>query len=120
MDNTKHSLLAGELATQFAIQMGFKNESLASNDSVNSYNEWKNNNCQPNFWKNSRHQLSPDPANSCGPYHEIGPRTVNKRKETDSFATSENHDTIGMITIDKQGQVVVGTSTNGANHKIPG
>jgi len=31
-----------------------------------------------------------------------------------------NHDTIGMVAIDKQGNVVSATSTNGANHKIAG
>lgn len=101
--------------------MGFKNESLTSNDSINEFTNWKNGNCQPNFWKNSKHQLVPDPETSCGPYREIGPRSMSKRNGNgDSFATSENHDTIGMIAIDKEGSVVVGTSTNGANHKIPG
>lgn len=32
----------------------------------------------------------------------------------------ENHDTIGMIIIDEEGNIVSGTSTNGVIHKIPG
>ena len=31
-----------------------------------------------------------------------------------------NHDTIGMIVIDKSGDIAGGTTTNGANHKVPG
>ena len=31
-----------------------------------------------------------------------------------------NHDTIGMIVIDEAGNVAGGTTTNGANHKVPG
>ena len=31
-----------------------------------------------------------------------------------------NHDTIGMITLDGQGKMAAGTTTNGKNHKIPG
>ena len=50
LDNTHHSMLAGELATQFAVQMGFKEESLNTDKSQNQFEEWKNNTCQPNFW----------------------------------------------------------------------
>lgn len=31
-----------------------------------------------------------------------------------------NHDTIGMIAVDQNGDVAAGTSTNGAKYKIPG
>lgn len=31
-----------------------------------------------------------------------------------------NHDTIGMVAIDSNGDIAAGTSTNGAKHKIPG
>ena len=42
------------------------------------------------------------------------------RREDTSFATEHNHDTIGMIVIDDAGTVAAGTTTNGADHKIPG
>ena len=32
----------------------------------------------------------------------------------------KNHDTIGMLAIDKDGNIAAGTSTNGAKFKIPG
>lgn len=50
MENTEHSILAGELATQFALEMGFQQENLTTNVSVSMYHEWLNNSCQPNYW----------------------------------------------------------------------
>ena len=35
LDNTEHSLLVGELATNFAVEMGFKKESLETETSTN-------------------------------------------------------------------------------------
>lgn len=51
LENTKHSLLGGVSATKFARQMGFKEESLRTNDSTQMWLQWKSNKCQPNFWK---------------------------------------------------------------------
>lgn len=44
----------------------------------------------------------------------------NDDDEQISFASEENHDTIGMLAIDSQGRTAAGTSTNGARFKIPG
>ncbi|XP_072762786.1 N(4)-(Beta-N-acetylglucosaminyl)-L-asparaginase-like [Anoplolepis gracilipes] len=114
---TKHTLLNGELATKFAIKMGFKEESLTTNKSSEIWTQWKANNCQPNFWKN----VEPDPTTSCGPYkpRNIQDNEINYEKYTFG-GSEENHDTIGMIAIDSQGHTAAGTSTNGASHKIPG
>lgn len=51
LENTEHSLLGGELAQTFAVEMGFKNESLETTKSLNIWQKWRKNNCQPNFWK---------------------------------------------------------------------
>jgi len=50
MENTKHTLLVGDEATQFAIELGFKETNLSTSDSLNLWKQWKSNNCQPNFW----------------------------------------------------------------------
>lgn len=34
--------------------------------------------------------------------------------------SQENHDTIGMIAIDRMNNVAAGVSTNGLNHKVHG
>lgn len=51
LENTKHSLLGGDLAADFAEKMKFRKESLQTNESKQMWTEWKANNCQPNFWK---------------------------------------------------------------------
>lgn len=61
---TDHSFLAGESATKFAIEMGFKQESLATNHSLGMWQKWLANNCQPNY----RENVVPDPRKACGPY----------------------------------------------------
>jgi len=38
----------------------------------------------------------------------------------DNHVNNVNHDTVGMVAIDKSGNVAAGTSTNGAGFKIPG
>ncbi|KAJ3660044.1 hypothetical protein Zmor_011700 [Zophobas morio] len=115
LENTKHSFLVGDLATEFAKGFNFDEESLSTNYSVQLWKDWKSNNCQPNFWQN----VEPNPATSCGPYHVADISNEIDSKEWQHFA-SDNHDTIGVIAIDQNGNVAAGTSTNGANHKIPG
>ncbi|XP_011301966.1 N(4)-(Beta-N-acetylglucosaminyl)-L-asparaginase isoform X2 [Fopius arisanus] len=115
LENTKHTLLCGDQAKEFAVKMGFKEESLTTNSSIDMWQKWKANNCQPNFWKN----VSPDPSKSCGPY-------TRKEQSCTSYDTSnlicgeDNHDTIGIVAVDINGRIAAGTSTNGARYKIPG
>lgn len=51
MEKTEHTLLVGEWATKFAIQMGFQEETLSTPESEDIWEEWQDRNCQPNFWK---------------------------------------------------------------------
>merc|ERR1712189_24206 len=87
MEHTTHTLLIGEEATQFAIKMGFKEEDLHSKESIQMYEEWKLNNCQPNFWKN----VSPDPTKHCGPYKPIKSSNT-KEVESKVKVDANNHD----------------------------
>jgi len=117
MDHTSHSILAGDLATQFAVEMGFKEESLSTSESKQMWTDWRNNQCQPNFWVN----VSPDPNSQCGPYTPIHANEISvKSKPHFSRGGEGNHDTIGMVAIDTKGHLAAGTSTNGLKHKIPG
>ncbi|CAL8074669.1 unnamed protein product [Orchesella dallaii] len=117
MEHTKHTLLVGELATDFAVKMGFPLESLATNESLQMHNDWKTNKCQPNFWKN----VAPDPVTNCGPYSPINLSSVStNNKESRPKIDELNHDTIGMVVIDANGRIASGTSSNGARNKIPG
>lgn len=100
---TKHSLLAGELATEFAVKQGYKNESLTSDYSRKLHEDWVNNGCQPNFWVDGR---------SCNV-------SVEETAMQNHFDEC-NHDTIGQIALQADGRMAVGMSSNGARHKIAG
>lgn len=139
MDYTRHTLLVGSQATQFALEMGFQLENLTSPESVKIYEDWRTDDCQPNFWEN----VVPSPESACGPYspanlrttdemssppdqqdleiQDRGPISSNTESSSQStFKTIADHDTIGMVAIDVDGRISCGTSSNGAKHKIPG
>lgn len=118
LEHTGHTLLVGELATDFAIKMGFPEENLSTEFSQKMHNDWKGEKCQPNFWRNVR----PDPTTSCGPYGPTSLPTSNSGSgaRPNSNIDRFNHDTISMVAIDSEGRIASGTSSNGARHKIPG
>ncbi|CAI5479725.1 unnamed protein product [Closterium sp. Yama58-4] len=63
--HTYHSLLVGDAATDFALEMGLPGpENLSTNRSLAIWRQWKAASCQPNYWRN----VAPDAARSCGPY----------------------------------------------------
>ncbi|CAK8671805.1 unnamed protein product [Clavelina lepadiformis] len=117
LENTEQTLLVGELATKFAVEMGFTEETLETNSSLQIWKDWKNNNCQPNF----RSNVTPDPFKHCGPYTPNPDRSQHLYTSRLTLGINEkNHDTIGMVAINSKGNIVVGTSTNGLTHKVPG
>ena len=62
----------------------------------------------------------PDSDSSCGPYVPATGNSLKKQPRYNMEVNQGNHDTIGMIVIDEAGNVAGGTTTNGANHKVPG
>ncbi|XP_060782758.1 N(4)-(beta-N-acetylglucosaminyl)-L-asparaginase isoform X2 [Neoarius graeffei] len=113
MEHTRHSLLVGESASVFAQDMGFRSEDLSTNESMKTFSQWLSQKCQPNYRKN----VFPDPSTSCRPYK---PRADVRPMQKRDLINPRSHDTIGMIVIGQNGQVVVATSTNGASYKVPG
>lgn len=82
MEKTKHVLLVGEGALKFALENGFTETNLMTDD---AYEKWK------------------------------------KRKNRKSpYRVEESHDTIGVIAIDKSGNISAGTSTSGSENKVHG
>ncbi|EPE27375.1 N-terminal nucleophile aminohydrolases (Ntn hydrolases) [Glarea lozoyensis ATCC 20868] len=102
---TKHSLLSGNLATDFAVSLGYKMEDLTSEHSRNQHEEWVEAGCVPNFWVDGR------TCNGSAPTGKLSSR---------SPFNEHNHDTIGQIALQSDGKMAVGMSSNGATHKIPG
>jgi len=123
MERTKHTMLVGDQATDFALSMGFPRANLSTPDSIKMWQQWKDEDqCQPNMRKN----VLPDPTKSCGPYKPAPMDKLQKNVESELEDRKSldvnpyNHDTIGIVVIDARGNMAAGTSTNGMNHKIPG
>jgi isoaspartyl peptidase/L-asparaginase-like protein (Ntn-hydrolase superfamily) len=119
LEHTTHTLLVGDQATAFAVEMGLNTTNLTTPTSYQMWYNWKyKSNCQPNFWEN----VTPPNTKQCGPYKPIPPsdQLKNKKRVGHPYVSEDNHDTIGMVVIDTQGNIAAGTSTNGLNHKIPG
>ncbi|KAI8724172.1 hypothetical protein NCS52_00274900 [Fusarium sp. LHS14.1] len=109
LEHTTHSMLAGDQATEFALQNGFKVENLTTAGSAEMCRTWKDDNCQPNY----RVNVNPDPSASCGPYEpQLGDPSPHSKQAS--------HDTLSLIVIHSDGSMAAGTTTNGASHKIPG
>lgn len=137
LDYTEHTMLAGDLATRFAVDFGgLREENLTTEASAATCQEWIAAACQPNYRLGS---INPDPESQCGPYVPTVNNGYSNRglknagvhgqveaelKERSDGASSSlparSHDTISMIAIHADGSMAAGTSTNGATHKVPG
>ncbi|KAL4154843.1 hypothetical protein PRNP1_006957 [Phytophthora ramorum] len=132
MEHSSHSILAGDGALAFAKMMGFEETPLDTAHSREIYTNWRNNECQPNYFRNVEGQNT-----SCPPYkplsshHEVFMgvqgqsllRATTSRQNNvgvESLISKDNHDTIGMVVLGENGHMAAGTSSNGATHKIAG
>ncbi|XP_026676079.1 LOW QUALITY PROTEIN: N(4)-(Beta-N-acetylglucosaminyl)-L-asparaginase-like [Diaphorina citri] len=89
----------------------------STNGTKHKWRAWRDNRCQPNFWTS----VKPDPKTSCGPYKPLSfAHRLDRDTDSNVDIGQYNHDTIGVVAIDARGDIAAGTSTNGANHKIPG
>jgi N4-(beta-N-acetylglucosaminyl)-L-asparaginase len=98
MEKTPHIVLAGEGALQFALANGFKKENLLIPESEKTWKEWlKTSNYQPQI--------------------NIENTSFDKDKLPGS---KENHDTIGMIALDAEGNLSGACTTSGLAFKMHG
>lgn len=121
LEHTTHTLLAGDLATDFAVASGFVAENLTTDDSAASCAAWRAAGCQPNY----RLNVTPDPSTSCGPYEPLALAVDSRGELAPESRVVVGHDTISMIALHASGSsssvsMAAGTSTNGAGRKVPG
>ncbi|MCK3685205.1 N(4)-(beta-N-acetylglucosaminyl)-L-asparaginase [Maribellus sp. YY47] len=90
MEKTPHVMLSGKGALKFALENGFKKEKLLT---PKRKEEWKK-------WKKEQNEFS----------NKINIENV----------TEDNHDTIGMLAIDKDGRLSGACTTSGMGYKMPG
>ncbi|MEP6465415.1 MAG: N(4)-(beta-N-acetylglucosaminyl)-L-asparaginase [Parafilimonas sp.] len=100
MEKTPHIVLAGEGALQFALANGFKKENLLTPESEKAWKEWlKTSNYKPEM--------------------NIENRLYDKK--TDPMpGGKDNHDTIGMMAMDANGNLSGACTTSGLAYKMHG
>ncbi len=100
MDHTPHVMIAGEGALQLALAHGFKKENLLTQQSEKEWKEWL---------KDSKYEPLSNIENNT-------PRKTKHGKPGDE----ENHDTIGMMAMDNNGNLSGACTTSGMAYKIHG
>src|SRR5688572_5308692 len=100
MEKTPHVVLIGEGALQFALANGFQKENLLTPESEKAWKQWL---------KTSKYE----------PVMNIENKLYNK--ENDSMPGGpQNHDTIGMVAMDANGQLSGACTTSGMAYKMRG
>lgn len=99
MEKTPHVVLVGEGALQFALKNGFKKENLLTPESEKIWRNWL---------KNSQY----DPMETL--------RHMKKPEDKRSKGGMDNHDTIGMLAIDQNGNLSGACTTSGMAFKMHG
>jgi isoaspartyl peptidase/L-asparaginase-like protein (Ntn-hydrolase superfamily) len=102
MEATPHVMLAGNNARRFALQEGFPSADLTTPESVERWRRWK------------LEQTAPDVAH----FDDPAPRPRAWSEEGSLDQTS--HDTVGVLALDRSGNLAAGCTTSGIAWKRPG
>lgn len=101
MEKTPHVMLAGDGATQFALENGFPKENLLTKESEKAWKEWL---------KTAKYN----------PVMNIENKQYQKSSPQKLPGNQYNHDTIGMLAIDAAGNISGGCTTSGMAYKLHG
>lgn len=101
MEKTPHIVLAGDGALEFALANGFKKENLLTPESEKIWKEWL---------RNSKYE----------PVINIENKKLNAFNKSFSPGGSLNHDTIGMLAMDSNGDLSGACTTSGMAFKMHG
>ena len=100
MEKTPHIILVGEGALRFALANGFKKENLLTASSEKAWKEWL---------KTSKYNPMITPEG-----------LMEKNKQQPTPGQLNNHDTIGMIAMDAEGNLSGACTTSGLAYKMHG
>lgn len=100
MEKTPHVMLVGDGAYQFAVENGFKKENLLTPESEKAWKEWL---------KTAKYEPVINIENK-----------LYKTAPTRLPGNQYNHDTIGMLAIDKKGNMCGACTTSGMAYKLHG
>lgn len=115
MDNTDHIFLVGAGAKKFALEMGFKERNLLTEQSRQDWLRWKSRLNPSDAWLD---QPSKPPKPS-GPTRD-GDQSNHAHVEYDALGVPHTHGTINMNAVTARGDIASCTTTSGLSWKIPG
>jgi len=101
MEKTPHVMLVGDGALQFALENGFKKVNLLTKESEKAWKEWL---------KTAKY----------APVMNIENKLYDKSAPQKLPGNQYNHDTIGMLAIDKHGNISGACTTSGMAYKLHG
>lgn len=103
LEDTEHTVLAGDGAYDFAIKNGFKPESLLTENSIRRFREWK-----------------ATGSTRAEEIHTDDFTLAPQAKKNPDINADGNHDTIGMVAMDSDGNVSASCTTSGMAWKLHG
>lgn len=101
MEKTPHVMLAGDGALQFAIEQGFKAENIITENSKKDWQKWL---------KTAKYE----------PISNIENQLYDKAAPEKLPGNQYNHDTIGMLALDANGNLAGACTTSGMAYKLHG
>ena len=101
MEETDHVMLSGAGALKFALEKGFQSENLLTPEALERWIKWK------------KSSMPKPPAKSSNDPNPTPPPPL-------PLNSSENHDTIGLIALDKEGKLAGACTTSGLAWKLHG
>jgi N4-(beta-N-acetylglucosaminyl)-L-asparaginase len=104
LENTEHTMLAGDGAYEFALSNGFKPENLMTESSIRKYHEWKL-----------------EKRKGAEEVHTDDFKLIaNDKDKAAKINEDGHHDTIGMVAIDNDGNISASCTTSGMAWKMHG
>jgi N4-(beta-N-acetylglucosaminyl)-L-asparaginase len=117
MDNTDHIFLVGAGAKKFALEMGFKEQNLLTEQSRQDWLRWKSRLNPNDAWLD---QPAKSPKPPARPSREDNEYVSHAHIEYDRYGVPHTFGTINMNAVTASGDVASCTTTSGLSWKIPG
>ena len=108
MENCVHSVLVGKGASTFAKEQGFEWEEVLSPEAREGWRKWKEE-------EEEKRRLQEE-----GQVETAAAAATAVPPTDDGLKDVPQHDTIGLLVMDAQGNLAAGTSTSGWRFKNPG
>ena len=116
MDNTDHIFLVGAGAKRFALEMGFKQQNLLTEQSRQDWLRWKSRLNANDAWLDQPSK----PPQPVRPTRDENEHASNVHLEYDRFGVPYTYGTINMNAVTARGDIASVTTTSGLSWKIPG